>query len=81
MNQKIGIPSHDWHTFILIRRSDQIVRKYNAWGISTRILKDLIEKGCRLIIIRVDGEAKYKINPRDWLERGIVGTKSEIINE
>jgi len=73
-NRRIGLPSWDWHTFILFRSKNQIVRKYKAWGLSTAILMDLIKKGCKLVIIQVDGEAKYKISPKDWLEKSIVGT-------
>jgi len=76
MNQRIGIPSWDYHTFILFRRKDQIVRKYNALGLSVDILKELISKGCQLIIIQMDGEARYKISPSDWLSKGIIDTLS-----
>jgi hypothetical protein len=44
MNQKIGLSSWDNSTFILFRRSDQIVRKYNALGLSTSILVDAFIK-------------------------------------
>lgn len=71
MNQTIGISSHDNHTFILFRRSSQIVRKYNAIGLSTTILLDLIKKGCRIIIVKINGDPKYKISPREWMEKGI----------
>jgi len=74
MNQKIGLPSWDWKQFILFRSKKQIVRKYNALGLSTAILMDFIKKGCELIIVKMDGHAKYKISPKDWLEKGIVGT-------
>jgi len=72
MNQKIGLSSWDNSTFILFRRSDQIVRKYNALGLSTSILIDLIQKGCRLIVVKIDDQARYKISPKDWLEKGII---------
>jgi len=70
-NRRIGVISWDNHTFILFRKKSQIVRKYNAIGISTRILIDLIESGCEIIIIKMDNVAKYTITPRDWLEKGI----------
>lgn len=70
-HKKIGLSSWDNYTFILFRKSSDIVRKYNAWGISTRILLDLIESGCRIIIIKVNNVAKYKISPKEWLEKGI----------
>jgi hypothetical protein len=69
---KIGVPSYDYSTFILFRKSSQIVRKYNAIGISVSILQDLIERGCKLIIIKLDGVARFKISPEDWLRLGII---------
>jgi hypothetical protein len=69
---KIGIPSYDYSTFILLRKSTQIVRKYNAIGISVSILQDLLKRHCKLIIIKLDGIARYKISPDDWLKRGIL---------
>lgn len=69
---RIGIPSYDYSTFILLRKSSQIVRKYNALGISVSILQDLLKRRCKLIIIKIDGVAMYKISPDDWLKRGIV---------
>jgi len=69
---KIGIPSYDYSTFILLRKSTQIVRKYNAIGISVSILQDLLKRKCQLIIIKIDGIAMYKISPDDWLKKGIV---------
>ena len=69
---KIGQPSWDYSTFILFRKSSQIVRKYNAIGISISILQDLLSRNCKLIIIKMDGVARYKISPEDWLKRGIL---------
>jgi len=69
---KIGIPSYDYSTFILLRKSTQIVRKYNAIGISVSILQDLLKRRCQLIIIKIDGFARYKISPDNWLKKGIV---------
>jgi len=69
---KIGIPSYDYSTFILLRKSSQIVRKYNAIGISVSILQDLLKRHCKLIIIKLDGVARYKISPDDWMKHGIV---------
>jgi len=69
---KIGVPSYDYSTFILFRKSNQIVRKYNAIGVSVSILQDLLKRGCKLIIIKIDGIARYKISPDDWLKKGIL---------
>lgn len=69
---KIGIFSYDKYTFILFRKTNQIVRKYNAIGISTSVLYDLIKSGCKLIIIEMDGIARYKISPDEWLRYGII---------
>jgi hypothetical protein len=69
---KIGQPSYDYSTFILWRKSTQIVRKYNAIGISVSILEDLLKRKCQLIIIKMDGVARFKISPSDWLRLGIL---------
>jgi hypothetical protein len=69
---KIGQPSYDYSTFILWRKSSQIVRKYNAIGISVSVLQDLLKRHCQLIIIKLDGIARYKISPNDWLLKGII---------
>lgn len=69
---KIGIPSYDYSTFILFRKRSQIVRKYNAIGISVSILQDLLNRHCKLIIIKLDGVARYKISPEAWLKYGIL---------
>jgi len=69
---KIGQPSYDYSTFILFRKSNQIVRKYNALGISVSILQDLLERNCKLIVVKIDGSARYKISPSDWMKKGIL---------
>ena len=69
---KIGVSSYDYQTFILFRKSSQIVRKYNAIGISVSVLQDLLKRNCKLIIIKMDGIARYKISPEDWLRHGIL---------
>jgi hypothetical protein len=69
---RIGIPSYDYSTFILLRKSTQIVRKYNAIGISVSILQDLLKRHCQLIVIKLDGIARYKISPDDWLHKSII---------
>jgi len=72
--RKIGIYSWDWHTFILFRRPQDLkIRRYpKTIGISTACLMDFIKKGCKLLIVRINREAKYTIDPREWIEKGIV---------
>lgn len=70
---RIGMPSWDWHTFKLFRKTSQIPRNYpHCLGISTPILMDFIKHGCKVIIVFMNGVPTYRIDPRKWLEKGII---------
>lgn len=67
----MGRISHDMHTFILFRHSRQRVRRHNAYGCSRIFLERLIQLGCRMFIVAVDGKNKYRLPTRDMLKKGI----------
>lgn len=71
MNCLVGKLSHDNYTFILYRHSYQRVRKHNAYGMSKVLLEALIKKGCKFIIIAVDGKNKYRVKSNRMLWDGI----------
>lgn len=73
LGQVIGEHSWDWQTFILRRKSRDIkIRKHpDTIGISREILEDLDKKGCRLILVRIDGRIMLKTDPQTWLRKGL----------
>lgn len=74
MGFSIGVHSHDWHTFILFRRSRDVkIRKYpNHVGLSTSVLMDLVNHGTKVIVVKIDGHAVLRTDPKTWLEQGTV---------
>jgi hypothetical protein len=71
---KFGQPSYDWSTYILRRhRKDLDIWKHpGTIGVSVSVLKALKRRGCQLIIVTVDGIAKYKVSPDDWLTKSVI---------
>ena len=71
MHFLMGKISYDYHTFILFRHSWQRVKKHDAYGCSEIFLKELIELGCKLILIKVDNRTVYRIAAEEMMQRGI----------
>jgi len=71
MHFLMGKISYDHYTFILFRHSWQRVRKFDAYGCSEIFLKELIELGCKLILIRIDNKKVFKIGAEEMLQKGI----------
>lgn len=69
----IGERSYDWTTFKLIRSGSQniILRYPGTIGISKCILEDLQSHGTKIIIVMVNGRARYRTTPEKWLANGI----------
>jgi len=47
------------------------VRKHDAYGMSKVLLEALMKKGCKVIIIKVDGKPKYKVRSNRMYWEGI----------
>jgi len=67
----IGKLSADNFTFILYRHSFQLVRKHDAYGMSKSLATALFKKGCRMLIIAINGEHKYRIKMETFIKEGI----------
>lgn len=71
MHFLMGKISYDHYTFILFRHAYQRVLKHDAYGCSELFLKELIELGCKLVLIKVDNRTVYKIRAEEMMQRGI----------
>ena len=74
LDQVIGERSFDWYTFILFRSSNDLkIRTFpNTAGLSVDVLKDLIQRGTNILLVKIDGKITLKTDPETWLWNGIV---------
>jgi len=62
-------------TYVTYRNKDHFFRKFEGFGISTKLLMELRRQGCRKIIIVYDiGEKQilYEVHPDTFLSTGII---------
>lgn len=61
--------------FVTHRGKEHVFRKFNGFGMSFKVLKELVDLRCRkIVIVFNDGyeEVVYKVSPEDFLDKGLV---------
>lgn len=71
MNCRMGKVSEDMKEFTLERKSWQRVRRHNAYGCSRIFLERMMQLGCEIFNVAVDGIKKYRLSMRDMFRKGI----------